>query len=230
MSVKSTIGRAFTYADLFATTVFSGGVRQTTLAGERVLFDVRNRKELKRAKNGLREGAQMAWLMQDVDDDAVFWDVGAYQGHYAVVAASKGATVRAFEPHPDNCVRINEHADLNGVDVHVERRALSDGTDTRRIGGPVRSECHLGDGKHMVKAIPGDSVSIQPTHVKIDVEGHECAVLDGMELTLPDVERIMAEVHNDVSVDDVTHRLQRAGLSVKELPTSRSQSYVGGWR
>jgi FkbM family methyltransferase len=128
---------------------------------------------------------------------------------------------------------------LNGVGsghphVTVDNRALADSAGRAELRGPSDSELGLHDGdggRQPVETVPGDDITELPDRVKLDVEGAEVAVLDGMAATLGHVDRILVEVHHDRDVATTRRKLREAGLKVSELPCrDRSQAYVGGWR
>lgn len=208
-------------------------VYTTTLANEQVHFIVDDQTELKRARTALNEQDVLKWLLEPVDDETVFWDVGAYHGTYSAVAAVKGASVVAVEPYGPNATRLAKNAVVN--DVHIDQYdvALSDEATTRNfatVETPASELSVTADGDSTVETMRGDELRPRPDVVKIDVEGHELAVLDGMTETLPLVDRIVVEVHDTIEVDAVAERLRLAGLSVVEIDTTRSQTYLGGVR
>ena len=69
----------------------------------------------------------------------VVLDVGANQGFYSCYAASRGATVYAFEPSPESYRRLTENAVLNGLDAQVHARACAVG------GQEGRRELYISD-------------------------------------------------------------------------------------
>ncbi len=144
--------------------------------------------------DGDYEAAQRARLFalaQEVGC-ATFFDIGANFGLYSVHAARNGqfAAVYAFEPDPRNlaCLRANLH--LNGLleAVHVHETALSD-HDGKVLFS--RAGANFTGQNRVIEDISADSVEIpaqrldtvfQPDRgfcLKIDVEGHEMAVLEG---------------------------------------------------
>ncbi|WP_083860907.1 FkbM family methyltransferase [Natrialba asiatica] len=200
----------------------------TTLAGEHVEFVTVDLTDITRAKTALGEERVLEWLMAGIDSDCVFWDIGAYRGTYSIVAAVKGATTIAFEPQADNMAIIRDNALLNGVTIDDREVALSDSTTSRQFYSHDRdSEFRIdSSGDQSIRTYRGDQVSPKPDVIKIDVEGHESAVLDGMDTVLPSIRRIVIEVHNDDEVRDIEERLTTAGLNVIEIPTDRPQTYV----
>lgn len=205
-------------------------VVRTTLAGESILHLVDSKKELRRARTGIDEARVMEWLFEPADDETIVWDVGGYHGTYSVVAATKGASVLAFEPHAENMDILEQQAALNGVTVDTYDVALSDTARSRPFGtAGSESKLHAG-GDETVETAPGDEIRPPPDILKIDVEGHEAAVLRGLAGHLEGVSRVMVEVHEGVSPAAIRAQLEHAGLTAYALETPRSQTYIGGVR
>lgn len=125
-------------------------------------------------------------------------DVGANVGWYTVLASKLvGDTGRvvAFEPDPESFAFLERNAAANGCgNVTLERKALSDAP------GVLTLHLHEGNkGRHStVFGFKGGDVDVEAVRlddylagkagrvdlVKVDVEGAEPAVLDGMARTL----------------------------------------------
>lgn len=199
------------------------------IAGHRVTLNVWDNESVIRA-GGHGEVGVLKDFIGEVDGHTIVWDVGANVGLYTLFAATAGADVCAFEPGGETRRRLQANIEENGVGELVRELevALSDseGTatlaQTERLG--VRSITD-GDGE-TIRTARGDSLDNipDPDVVKIDVEGHELAVLDGMRHRLGGVRVAYVEVHlaHDVSNDAVDERLRDAGL------TPAAQWRVGG--
>lgn len=156
--------------------------------------------EVARAKTLFtKEPGTIAWLQRQVTPDDVLWDIGANIGLYTVVAAKLGATVVAVEPSPANAAALLRNIQANALErVIVLTVALHD-ADTwlpfhliSLRGGA--SGHQLGEGQGAVvreqkiarraDTLVAERVIPPPTLVKIDVDGHEPAILRGMWNTL----------------------------------------------
>lgn len=154
---------------------------------------------------GWYERAFTEWLLSEVRTEDVYLDVGAHVGLSALVVAATmrdqggAGRVIAVEPTPDSSQVIREGASRNGlVNVTVVERALgaepgvvtlhSDDRYSVQDAG-VRSKFNSGPPVCTVQMITADSlVDELGLHrvdlVKIDVEGSELDVLQGMTQTL----------------------------------------------
>jgi FkbM family methyltransferase len=133
----------------------------------------------------------------------VFYDIGANVGFFSILAATltgSGGAVYAFEPVPDNVASIHRNVRLNGltnVKVHAVAVAATSGREelvlARNRGGASLASAgvHVPDP---AATMPVRTVAIDefiqrpntapPTLVKIDVEGAELGVLQGMQRTM----------------------------------------------
>jgi len=187
-------------------------------------------------------------LIEKLTSGDCFWDVGAATGLYTIflarVVGEKGQVV-AFEPELDSYTRLRENVRLNCLEnVRPFQMALSDHdgfallqtgdvsgvgriTESGGSGGtPARFErvtTARGDGLVARQGLPS------PRAVKVDVEGHEHSVLQGLAQTLsqPTCELICCEVHlellpQDIRAEDILTLLCSFGfMSIEIHPRTR---------
>ena len=139
-------------------------------------------------------------------------DVGANFGFWALAAARRGCRVIAVEPVPDTRARLAANAARNGLAERVETvaEALSDSDDTLTIAVPGgesgQATAHPGDGVDIASfSVPArtldDLLGDRPVRfLKIDVEGHEPAVLRGARRVLASgqIEYVLIELASPV--------------------------------
>lgn len=193
-------------------------------------------------------------LLSNVRRDDVFYDVGANIGLYScLVADVVDRPVVAFEPHPPNADRLEDNVELNEADVSVFRHALADSAGSDELTITLDE---VGSAGHSLVTDPSDgldSVTIptkrgddlvreeglpRPTILKIDVEGAETAVLDGLETTLsaPGCRLVYCETHSNrlaaegCSVADIRDRLTSYGFSVstRSVRRGKGESFLIG--
>ena len=185
-------------------------------------FGYRNR--LRRNKNirlGHPETEAINAFISALEDGDTVWDIGAMRGSYTqyICAAVQPEAIHAFEPNPlhfENCKQTVSF--LPGkFTKKAHQVALSDEpgsfyfatempADANTSAGAIVNESELNrfDPENIVK-VPvktGDQViqnggSAPPTALKIDVEGAEMNVLNGLSRTFSagDIRTILCEVH-----------------------------------
>jgi FkbM family methyltransferase len=135
---------------------------------------------------------ELRLLQSLLDGQGTVVDVGAHQGIYSYGLLSKAAVVEAFEPLPEPYMTLAAF----GGRLHAHRVALSDHDGIGVLHVPSingRSETGLASllpssGNHTAVEVPLhrlDRYGFQDVVlIKIDVEGHEAAVLRGAQETL----------------------------------------------
>lgn len=170
-------------------------VQSGPAAGIRVVADMAGEKHY---WVGQREPHVLEALVTEVSPGQTVWDIGAHIGFVAFLAAklvgTEGAVV-AFEPVPENRVRLARGCELNRLaNVHVRSEAVgrADGMAVL-AAGPSSLEWSLEVTRHdrsrgiEVEVATIDSLVAQlevPDLIKIDVEGVELDTLCGGALTL----------------------------------------------
>jgi len=210
--------------------------RDLEAGGESVTIGVNSQETLWRGR-GHGEMSVLEAFVDAVSAEDTVWDVGANIGSYALLAAEVGADVVAFEPGAEARAQLVANAERNGLRHRIDPTpiALSDRRGTATLGvSETTGTRALTDGG-VGTTVPtecGDSLDVPaPDVVKIDVEGAECAVLDGMADRLAGVRECCVEVHDGVGQLHVAERLEDAGLEVEELDVdSRDETYLHGVR
>jgi FkbM family methyltransferase len=156
----------------------------------------------------------VALLRSRIGPGDVFFDVGANAGYFTVIAADLGAEVHAFEPNPRvRALLVRTAAALPGV--RVLAWALSDRSGTTRLNlaedtntGQASLSIERGVGVDVVTRTLDEYCATTrrtPTVLKIDVERHEYAVLEGAMNTLRDTRPLVVlEVADDATVGLLT--------------------------
>jgi len=162
-----------------------------------------------------------------------FLDVGSHYGIFSILASKlvgPAGKVIAVEPHGGALEVFRENLTLNRcANVEVLNLAFSDTT------GPVALACHeYGMGiqpssdpvstVNTIQGIAGDEALREfpiPTAVKIDVEGHEFAVLSGLKQTLSSeaCRLLSVEVHpsllpSGINKDSILTFIRECGFNV----------------
>ncbi|MEE3065404.1 MAG: FkbM family methyltransferase [Actinomycetota bacterium] len=164
------------------------------------------------------------------DPNRVSLDIGADVGEFTVAMLAASRAVIAFEPRPAQARALTSMFDAVGADVRVEAVALSDepGVMSMRVveSEPGRStidaDNSLGDVDNGgIQSIDVPVKRLDDLHldnvglIKIDVEGHELAVLRGAVDTLtrnqPTIVVEAEERHHPDAVAGITRLLSGLG-------------------
>lgn len=183
------------------------------------------------------------WIQEFILPGDIVWDVGANIGAYSLLmalkfkAANKGR-VYSFEPEASSFNGLNRNATENQLDdymipiclalsdklgvenfylsssaagaaTHGLREAVSDGMKFN----PVHIQGVLGlSGDYLLEISP----ELLPNHLKIDVDGFEGKVIEGMSKLLKNIhlKSILIEISDDVSQGAIEEIIISAGFSV----------------
>jgi len=155
-------------------------------------------------------------ILRGLPTGGTYWDVGASLGVYSILAASRvgeRGIVVAFEPESRSRARLEQNVGLNKLEnVRVmpyalgrERAEMSlhladhftSGAHSLVMGGSGG-----GDSSSRVEVVRGDDLRREkglpvPNSIKVDVEGFEEDVIDGLRETLShaDCRTFVCEVH-----------------------------------
>jgi FkbM family methyltransferase len=183
-------------------------------------------------------------LARIVKPGDVVYDLGANVGFFTLVCArlvGPGGAVYAFEPMPANVATLRHNVAINGLEnVHVVECAASSSTGSATLLISHWSAFHRLEGKDQFRSeqefkdtgrmtvptitiddfVDRDGVS-PPTLVKIDVEGAELAVLQGMARTLDRLQPVLlCELHwNNAEYAELVESL---GYEARSLDGSSS--------
>jgi FkbM family methyltransferase len=131
-----------------------------------------------------------------VTPGSVAIDVGAHYGIYSLLSAKNASAVYAFEPVPENHQILDKNIKLNNLEnVHSINKAVSDSESKVTFNIPWASDS-AGFYEHpnaeSIRKVKVQTARIDNelsdaknvSFVKIDTEGHEIHVLEGMKKTL----------------------------------------------
>jgi FkbM family methyltransferase len=176
------------------------------------------------------EPKTMRFLLRSAEPSDTFLDVGAHIGLYAVGLARRVARVYALEPEPSNFTLLMRNVVINGLQSKVVALpvALSDRDGWAELCVQKSSGAHTLEKSEgcektvkvltlrmdtLVRLLNLKTIEI----VKIDVEGHEMKVINGMENILQKnpprvlvIEILRSNVH-------LLGRLKAIGYEIFEL-------------
>lgn len=169
------------------------------LFGEPVTFVISTRREFNRATAVSYEELFLQRILSHLRAGDTFFDVGANIGLVSLIVARQpqfaGGVVHAFEPEPRNFAHLQRNLAANQLQARAFAHQIALSREEGRAELFVRGEA--GDGRHSLVAARGSTGSISvelttmaafcarksvvPSVVKIDVEGAEGDVLQGMD-------------------------------------------------
>lgn len=186
-------------------------------------------------REGFYESEVLNALRARLRPGSVLWDIGANFGLHSTTLARlvPAANVVAFEPNPGEHARLLRHRAWNAPHLITSSLALSDtagllplhlgpaGNSGMTTLAPWSQASY--SGTVLVAAASGDSLIAAgsvpaPTLIKLDVEGHEPAVLRGLATALAH-SRCELVVFEDSPSDDSPskHLLRTAGFTLTPL-------------
>lgn len=170
----------------------NGGYSIGTAYGARFVFDWRHSLDKKVALE-LYEYDQITFMNTWIDkiDAGMFVDIGSHSGLYSIIAKTRHPEleVHAFEPDRTNLCQLYANLFVNGlqagINVHEHGISNKDGavpfdTSEETSSRGTRRIASTGNTEITVKRL--DNVldcKDRMIAIKIDVEGHECEVVDG---------------------------------------------------
>ena len=199
-----------------------------------------------------KEPETIAWIDSICNSDSVFYDIGANIGIYTLYMNYKNPLMQmfCFEPVQNNFNSLQNNIILNrALNVHPFNIALSNNnmitnlfiSDTRngnsgaQIEAPINEKGDTFEAKKIENIL---SFSLdylvnnlnfpQPNFIKIDVDGHENEILDGMRVTLENeqLKSLLIEFNDDTQFQKWQSIFSKLGLFIDEkfdnLPNNSS--------
>jgi len=191
------------------------------------------------------QGEEFRNFIRSCDPSMSLFDIGASFGAFSFAAAHFGGTAIAVEPSPIATRLLKLQSHLNGFDKYiriVEACAGDAVGEVEMLSSGVFSDGYfrIASGRSSqeltkTKAVTIDHLADQfgpPTHIKIDVEGYEAAVIRGAKRTLTELApMVFLELHNEMiradggdpaSVLDDLAELKYQELSINGVSAGRN--------
>lgn len=219
------------------------------LAGMRLELDLRTEKDF---WLGTYEPALLEAIEHFVRPNLTVYDVGANIGYVSLVlakAVGPSGQVVAFEPLPANLVRLRANMALNPegsrvqvVGAAVGAQAAEAAFMVHKSGGMGKLQAAKGRQAEYEGSIPVEVIALDewtkdhrkaaPRLIKIDVEGGEAAVLEGLTSTLKnDQPTILIELHGPEATSAVQNILASAGYALHAAGDGYPRlGEISGWK
>ncbi len=197
----------------------------TTPLGHRITFIADDYIGGRIRKYGLYEYTALQFLLPLLVrmGSPVVLDIGANIGNHALAFSHHAKAVYAFEPIPEIFQLLKENITQNGLDhVHALNRALSDDTGDATIY--INRAGNLGSSSLYQRNNQSESQTIRRQRgddalaelgldtvdfIKLDVEGHELNVIQGLEGTLGRCRPLVLMEWNE---EEATRRINEAAV------------------
>jgi FkbM family methyltransferase len=160
-------------------------------------------------------------------------DIGGNVGAFAMLAASRGARVRSYEPHPDSFAHLLRNTAKWQVECHQAAVIAGDADRVRLYVSPrnIRNSLvgrDVKSGEKLAELVEVPAVALAEVLrgpvdlLKVDIEGGEFELLRVKPQILRQAKRIIAEIHTTLGDEHalVAH-IQTAGFDARlRRPTS----------
>jgi len=140
---------------------------------------------------GLDEFEEMGFLLHYLNEDDLFIDVGANVGSYTLLSGVvKKCNVISFEPIPNTFEKLKLNVNLNSSTKKIKlfNIGISDKKGQLYFSNNLNTTNKVvniyNSNNIKIKVNTLDSFELNPTVIKIDVEGYEKFVLKGAKKTL----------------------------------------------
>ncbi|MEE2746454.1 MAG: FkbM family methyltransferase [Pseudomonadota bacterium] len=225
-----------------------------TIKVEDIIFDVPDYIPFHRATTIItKEPDTICWIDDIFTENNVFYDIGANIGVFSLYAAkNKRSRVISFEPFAENYAILNRNIFLNGyfdritalnLAIH-DRTVLSKlnvselwaGKAGHSFDEPIGSVGDVYKPRHL-QGVIGMSLddfinSFElpfPNHIKIDVDGNEPHVVNGMKETLSDdrLTSVAIEINNELDNHlEALERIKAANFKILEDDKYINHAYL----
>lgn len=190
---------------------------------------------------GLSEYAEMQFLIDTLQPDDVYLDIGANMGAYSLLAAGVcKAKVIAAEPLPENVTVLNEQIAFNNLQENItvlpiglsdregQLHFLSESSQNTFVVEEDHQEVHKASIIPVRRA--EDILTSCPRFIKIDVEGHEAQILEGLGRYLydPHLRYIQCEMVHPEHNEEIISMLEAAGFVPRTYDVERRQLVAVG--
>ena len=185
-------------------------------------------------KNQMFEPEVSDFLFSRVDSRTIFADVGAGYGYHSILMAKRlskfNNKMYSFEPSPKDLKHLKFNLIVNKLTQTVVIKPffvshISNKLQTFSLDN--HSSNLVGGGKIIdVLTITLDSLNIDFTLVKIDVEGADLNVLRGAKRLISQGCEFTVEIGEkflDIPIEDTLNEIRLLGLSLYELPLAKKE-------
>jgi FkbM family methyltransferase len=180
---------------------------------------------------GIYETPASKILEKELKDARLFIDVGAHVGYYTLLASKMAKEIISIEPNPFNYkllkfnLRINKINNVYALNIAASNYNGETGIFIPKLKGKIATDQSKLDNnisKIKIRVVKLDDLLLKigknPDVIKIDVEGSEMQVLEGLQETLrKGVKCLMIEVHSEENKAKAISFLKTLGYKVTQV-------------
>jgi FkbM family methyltransferase len=180
---------------------------------------------------GIYETPASKILEKELKDARLFIDAGAHVGYYTLLASKIAKEIISIEPNPFNYkllkfnLRINKIKNAYALDIAASNYNGETGIFIPKLKGKIATDQSKLDNnisKIKIRVVKLDDLLLKigknPDVIKIDVEGSEMQVLEGLQETLrKGVKCLMIEVHSEENKAKAISFLKTLGYKVTQV-------------
>ena len=148
----------------------------------------------------------------------IFIDIGSNLGYYSKLAKKRFRGVLSIDPNP------KYHADMRVAISNKDGRAMfyigdgRGGADSLLHNPHISGKEWTNDSPIQVQTMTYDQLMLDADLVKIDVEGAEFDIIEGMKLYLP--KRVIIELHDERREQELLSKMGDKGYESEKLGSS----------
>lgn len=191
-----------------------------------------------------KEEDTINWI-NNFKKESVFYDIGANVGVFSLYAAiKKKCKVYSFEPEPNsfidlyNSIKINKDTDVLAMLIPLAdekntnffnlNKDFISGYSGHKFGDPVDGKSRYGICSDTIKNLIKNNIIKQPDYIKIDVDGTEIKVLNGMEnlWSSSKLKSILVEFNNSKDLNYYSEFLSKFGFFLSQRPNEKGSNYI----
>jgi FkbM family methyltransferase len=218
----------------------------TKALGEKVTFGITSNKEfrMRYLLSYTCEKSTMHWIEFCIGRNDIVWDIGANVGAYTLLIGQRLRTeeqrghIFSFEPESSNYHSLNRNIQLNQLSDVVTAIPLAFGNKFK-FAEFFLSSNETGSATHGLNIPESEGIKFEPSHkqgiismsvdsflevdnvtfpnhIKIDVDGLESEIIDGMSKTLLDsrLRTIIIEIATSLSNGAIEKKILSAGFKI----------------
>jgi FkbM family methyltransferase len=180
---------------------------------------------------GIYETPASKILQKELKDARLFIDVGAHVGYYTLLASKMAKEIISIEPNPFNYkllkfnLRINKINNVYALNIAASNYNGESGIFIPKSKGKIATDESRLDNNIIrikIKVVKLDDLLLKigktPDVIKIDVEGSEIQVLEGLQETLrKGVKCLMIEVHSEENKAEAISFIKSLGYKITQV-------------